>query len=380
MNGSGGDSTHVREIILNLSKNINSITVISSTDNSNILKENNIKFIKGKFIKIPFLMSPSYFLYTFIIGFFVLLTSKCDVIYERHHIFGTGCRLAKIFRIPCIIEVNGLTTDELKMKGLVRKVIKIIESNTFSLADKIIVVTSNLKLSLQTEYNISKNKIHIIENGTNIDLFRPMDVNEIKKKLNFNLNYNYICFVGHLVYWQGLENLIQAAPLVIKACSDARFLVIGDGVMKNEWMQLARRLDVFDRFIFTGSVPYEHVPMYINASDVCVAPFITARNAKIGLSPLKIYEYLACGKPVVASSIPGVIDLLTKSKCGIAVTPENIHELSDAILKLLQDDKLGKQMGRNGKIYVVENNSWANVTKKIEHVCESIILNQIEKP
>ena len=104
-----------------------------------------------------------------------------------------------------------------------------------------------------------------------------------------------MCFVGHLAAWQGVEFLIYASPLILGKCPEIRFLVVGDGVMRDKLLELVSEFGLADKFVFTGRVPYECVPLYINAADVCVAPFIRERNSKIGLSALKTYEYLACG-------------------------------------------------------------------------------------
>ena len=138
----------------------------------------------------------------------------------------------------------------------------------------------------------------------------------VRAELRLEESEKYVCFVGNLAAWQGVEFLIYAAPLILEKCPDVRFLVVGDGAMKNKLLEITSELGLSDKIIFTGRVPYESVPLYINAADVCVAPFIKGRNAKIGLSALKTYEYLACGKPIVASSIPGVKDLIELSGGG----------------------------------------------------------------
>ena len=92
----------------------------------------------------------------------------------------------------------------------------------------------------------------------------------------------------------------------------------------------------------------------------------------MGLSPLKIYEYLACAKPVVASNIKGVGDLLDVSKSGISITPDAPDELATAITKLLKDEALMGQMGKNGRKIVIEKYSWANTARKMKEVFENI--------
>jgi glycosyltransferase involved in cell wall biosynthesis len=192
---------------------------------------------------------------------------------------------------------------------------------------------------------------------------------EMRSKLGLDLKYNYVCFVGNLLPWQGVEYLIHAAPLILEKHSNVRFLIIGDGVMKKELEQLSSDFEISDSFIFTGYTKYEDIPSYISASDICVAPYIKNRTT----SPLKIYEYFACGRPVVASNVSDVNDLFIKSEGGICITPEDINELSRAILNLLQNNELRKKMGENGYKYVLENQTWDNVAKKTETIFKDLV-------
>jgi glycosyltransferase involved in cell wall biosynthesis len=143
--------------------------------------------------------------------------------------------------------------------------------------------------------------------------------------------------------------------------------------MKDKLIEITSRLGLSDKFTFTGRILYEQVPLYINASDVCVAPFIKERNSKIGLSALKTYEYLACGKPIVASSISGVKDLIESSGAGISVTPEDPEKLATAVVRLLLDEDTRALMGEKGRRYVVENHSWDGVARKIMDMCRDIV-------
>jgi glycosyltransferase involved in cell wall biosynthesis len=195
----------------------------------------------------------------------------------------------------------------------------------------------------------------------------------MRAKLQLESSKKYVCFVGHLAAWQGVEFLIHASPLILKKCPDVHFLIVGDGVMKDKLMETASKLGFSDKFTFTGRIPYEQVPFYINAADVCVAPFIKERNSKIGLSALKTYEYLACGKPIVASGISGVKDLIEASGGGLSVTPESPEELATAVVKLLLDESTRTLMGERGRRYVVENHSWDGVARKILDICKDIV-------
>lgn len=302
---------------------------------------------------------------------------KPDVIYMRHGILNGGYYLAKLLRIPFVKEVNGIGIDEIQIwrdrNNTLLWIFDKIERFNLPKADKIVVVTAKLKRVLQEDYKIPEDKIVVIQNGANTELFKPMDAIKARKELTLNQNNHHICFVGSLSPHQGLEYLIKCAPVVLKKCPTARFMIVGYGKMEQGLKSLAEQTGVSDKFIFIGAVPYEKVSLYINACDVCVAPFVKARNDKIGLSPLKMYEYMACGKPIAASNISGVGDVLEQNNTGISVEPENPEELAKAIIKLLEAEKLREEMGRNGRAYVVKNHSWKSVAERVAEVCESTI-------
>lgn len=296
---------------------------------------------------------------------------RIDIIYRRHSLFNSEYLLAKLFKIPSVKEVNGIVADETKITKRGDRVslwvIDRIERFSMPKADKIIVVAPKLKELLHSEYGIKADKITIIQNGANTDLFRPMDVIKVREELNLRQDCNYICFVGLLVQWQGIKYVVRSMPLVVSERPQTQLIIIGDGQMKQELINLAEQVGVLDKVIFTGMVPYQKVPLYMNASDICVAPFIRERNERCGFSPIKLYEYMACGKAVIGSRL-NELEIVEQQKSGILVEPENPLKLATAIIRLLQSRELRKQMGENGRKYVVENQSWESVARRIAEV------------
>ena len=376
LEGHGAITTHTMELFENLKKIENEVDLFvpAKPKDAAPYKRADISYLP--ILNIPLLRGVSYQLILF---FYYLLHqirhTKPDFIYVRISLLTISpLILSKLLKIPYVVEINGLGIDEMKLSNtskLVIQIFKVVEKLNYKHTKKIVAVTRGVKDGIMKLYNISDEEIVVIENGANTDLFKPMDQREVRKKLKCNQNVNYVCFVGGLYPWQGVEFLIQSAPLILKESPHIKFLIIGEGQMKEELMDLAERIDVSDNFIFTGAVPYEEVPKYINASDVCVAPFIRARNERIGLSPLKIYEYAACEKPIVASRIPN-LEFVEEKNVGILVEPENPEELAKAILKLLKGEKLRDEMGKNGREYVL-NHSWESVARKVAEVCESVV-------
>jgi glycosyltransferase involved in cell wall biosynthesis len=285
---------------------------------------------------------------------------------------------------PIVMLVHGIVSDEVLSKNLIKKhslaykFLQIMEKKAYKLCNKIIAVTGGINKYLVKEFHINPYKIVVIPNAVDPDLFKPMDKGRCISDLKLNETNCYICFVGNLTPWQGVDYLVKAAPLILNEIPNAKILIVGDGLMSGELINLVEKTGVSDNVIFTGAVPHEEVPKYINASDVCVATFIKERNMSIGLSPLKIFEYTACEKPIVSSRIPN-LEFVEDQNAGILVEPENPEELAKATIKLLKGEKLGEEMGRNGREYVVKNHGWEAVARRVAEVCESVIEEQKKK-
>ena len=386
-----GSLIHRYELVSNLARFENEIHIFTagSTSLSNIENIHSHNIPPGNFLSL-------------IVNYFsssisLLSSETFDVLYTRNPNFGFLAGLFCKTRCKKIVyELNGIPEDEknlLRTKYEEDRFSQPRKKNYFSnqyfsvharlklfilkkalgFSDRIIAVTPGIKTNLEKIYNIPGEKIVVVSNGANTSLFRPKEQEICRKKLGLDLGTPYICFVGNLAPWQGIEYLVKAVPSILSRIPECRFLIVGDGVMKDNLLKLCRELGVEDKFIFTGVVAYDRVPLYINASDICVAPFILARNAKIGLSPLKLYEYMACGKPVVASNISGVSDVLEASGGGIPVLPENPNALAEGIIKVLENPGLGKKLGSKGLSYVTENYSWYSVAKKVNEVCKSVL-------
>jgi glycosyltransferase involved in cell wall biosynthesis len=307
-----------------------------------------------------------------------------DILYARSSILGlAGCLVCpprRTRRLVC--EVNGLVRDESALlaaaapgsrlkNSLNRRLGMLAERYLIEHADRIIAVTPGIRSRILEHYRAAPDRIAVVENGANTGLFFPEDRESALSRVNLPPSGRYVCFVGNFAPWQGVEQLIDAAPRVHEAIPAVRFLLVGDGAMRERWQALAAGRGLGDLFLFAGRVPYAAVAAYINASDLCVAPFTAERNERIGLSPLKIYEYLACGRPVVASGIAGVKELLEHSGGGICVDPRDTREFSGAIIRLLRDERLSGEMGERGRRYVAGHHDWGQVARRVAEICRA---------
>jgi len=313
----------------------------------------------------------------------VIKAYKFDILYTRNVSFALlAILLKKIKKSKLVLELNGLYSmhREFEKKilriGLVKNIqmaiMDYLEIFTAKKSDAVVAVTQRIK-EILIKRGIDESKVTVIPNGANVNLFKPISdlivISKLRNKYNINKDAHIVMFVGNLAYWQGVEYLIQSAPLVLKAIPDTMFLIVGEGELKNELVNLAKKMGVSDKCIFTGNVPYEKVPLYINMADVCVVP---KKVLGFGYSPLKLYEYMACGKPVIATNTAG-FEILEKHNAGLLVNPENPEELSNAIIKLLLNRKLREQMGANGRELVVREYSWESIAKKTIEVFNDLL-------
>lgn len=303
------------------------------------------------------------------------------IIYTRNNLKGIiGIIISKIWMSKFIIEVNGVSQYELGLtqkqsqtvKGVILRMrhnfLLSLEIFVMRRADVVIVVTQGIKDDLINK-GVDINKIYVIENGANTALFKPHAdkkiSNELKNKLHINNNENVIIFVGNLTPWQGVEYLIYAAQQIIEKNKNVKFLIVGDGVIKQNLIELCMELNLVDNFIFTGMVKYEDVPKYISISDIGVVPLAAGRIC----SPMKLFEYLSSGIPVVASDNETIRNILTNYE-GIMVKSEDSTDLAIALTKLLNNEQLRKQMGNNGRKLVMEKYTWSNTAKHLMEVFE----------
>ena len=328
-------------------------------------KRFNIKYVPT--MDIFMLRLPIYQFFLFIYMLIYYLKFKPNLVYNRMGVFSIAPVLfSKIFGLPHVLHLADDIVGNMKINNVnpvLITIYKVIEKISCSNSSRITTAHSRVKDIIHERNNILLNKIVLIPNGANIDAFKPMSIIRVRKELNLEDDKFYIGFVGGLDRWQGVEHLIKSAPLILKIYRNVRFLIVGDGYMREELIDHAEKNNVSDVFTFTGSIPYEKVPLYINACDICV----TLKMKGIPGSALKLNEYLACEKPVIATKGADYgFEILEEYNAGILVDTEKPEEVADAIITLLKNKELRDEMGKNGRKYVVENRSWERVAREVE--------------
>lgn len=275
-------------------------------------------------------------------------------------------RLPRLRSARVVLEVNGWDPDERRLaganpfkEGLLRR----LEVYSARAADAVRVVTPGLK-GLLAQEGVDPAKIFVVGNGTDVEHFAPMDKAEARAKWRLDASLTYVGFIGNLAKWQGVKTLLHSARRVFEVVQEVKFLIGGSGPELEPLKQLAVELGIAKSVIFSGEVPYNEAATHINCFDIAVAPFITERNQRIGLSPLKIRDYAACGVPMIASRIAG-LEMVEEQGMGLLVEPEKPEALAEALLKLLKDPELCREMGQRARAFAERELSWPKVAREI---------------
>jgi glycosyltransferase involved in cell wall biosynthesis len=371
--GSLGSVRHIMEVSENLCTLGHKVTLVAP-DYARYAHPTPVKIRYVPIIKRRFLRTLSFELLAPFYIIACILTQKPHAIYWRQaYLTIFPVLLARIFGKPIVTEINGLTRDELETEPLSRlrkNAILLFERFNYSRSTHLISVAPQIKEEVCAQYNLPAAKVSVILNGVNHGRMPAIDAGEAKIEIGIDPNCLVVGFVGHFFAWDGIEFLIEAASKIILGVPSVRFLVVGHGKWGRHLPGLvqARRLE--KHFIFTGKVPWERLYLYVNAMDVATAPYAQAINTQSGRSSLKILEYFACCKPVVASRtrvIPEIVDIEEK-QLGLTVPAEDPESLAEAILRLLKDESLRQRMGDGGRDYVVNGRSWFHVAVQTQAI------------
>ena len=201
--------------------------------------------------------------------------------------------------------------------------------------ERIIAATERERNELVRYYDASPEKIAVIPCGVNLELFRPIDRQIARKKLNLD-GENVILFVGRLEPLKGLDQILRALTLFEKGGAP-RLMIVGGDENSHDHVRaletMARELDIEDRVSFVGSVAQDRLPLFYSAADLCVIPSYYESFCMVAL------ESLACGTPIVATDVGGIRNIMRRSEMGRIVSDNSPDQLAAAISALLSFSK-----------------------------------------
>ena len=277
-----------------------------------------------------------------------------DLVYERYSLWSAAAvEHARAAGVPALLEVNApLIEEQAQHRGLRdARGAAAVSARAFSAATALLAVSAEVAAWL-ARHPAARGRVHLIPNGVDPDRFRPDVAPALPAPDAFTVG-----FVGSMKRWHGLVPLIEAFALLHERVPASRLLLVGDGPE-----QAAIRVELTRRGLaaaahFTGSAAPEDVPALLTSMDVAVAPYPDARG--FYFSPLKVYEYLASGRAVVASRVGQVAELITHEVDGLLCPPGDARRLAAAFERLHGDAALRARLGAAARANAVQHHSWA---------------------
>ena len=275
---------------------------------------------------------------------------------------------------PLILTTHGYITKEAVANkittenSLLFKIYLKIQKVSVKRADAVIAVDKRIYEWLMNEIGCDESKLYHIPNGANIDKFSPyIDGGEIRKKYNVTEQGHLIMCARHFVSKNGVEYLIKAMPIILKAYPDTKLLLVGDGPLKKMLQDIVFKLNLDKNVIFCGIVDHDRIPKYYAASDVSIVPSVHVSGVEEATS-ISLLESMATGKPVVASNIGGLKEILSKKNIGILVPDKDPSALAEAVIYVFDYPDRAKRLGQRAREYIAKNHSWDNVAEQISDV------------
>jgi glycosyltransferase involved in cell wall biosynthesis len=223
------------------------------------------------------------------------------------------------------------------------------------------VVTPAFKEHLIKNWKVPAEKISVVSNGVETELFSPDKINiELRRELGAEEKF-IACYIGTMGMAHGLETVIEAAIQLKKTAPDILFLLVGDGAEKEKIAARALAQGL-SNLRMVDSQPREKIPYYICTSDICL---VLLKRTPIfeTVIPTKMLEFMSCARPVVLGVEGQARQIVNDARAGVCIQPENAEQLAEALRSLAADNSLRKSLGSSGRQYVLKNFSRRQTAK-----------------
>lgn len=262
-----------------------------------------------------------------------------------------GVLVSKLRRLPLVLEIRDLWPESIVAVGALHNsrligLLEWLELRMYAAADLVVTVGEGYREKLLAR-GVPEGALRIVPNGVDRELFRPgRDGAAVRDA--YGLGDRFVCaYLGTIGMGSGLEVVLRAARLLQAAGrDDVRFLLVGDGAVREE-LERRARAEGLEQVVFSGRQPKARMPEFLAAADACLIHLTRTELFKTVL-PSKIFEAAASGKPIVLGVEGFAAELVSTAEAGLCIEPENEGELVDAVTKLAGERSLAERLGRNG--------------------------------
>ena len=268
----------------------------------------------------------------------IIRKEKINIIHAHGYGSANFGRLIKLFnKVPVIVHAH----DDDRNYPLPQKIADYLLRN---LTDQAIAISEAVRVSCVKKRNIREENVIVLLNGIPLNDFDVPDERRIeneRRRLGINRGSNVIGTVARLREEKGVKYLIQSAVKVLHDFPDAVFLIAGDGLLRNELVDLAKKLGLENKVVFAGFC--EDIPAILSIIDIVAVPSISE-----GLG-IAVLEAMAMGKPIVATNVGGIIEILKDGETGLLIQPKDPSILADKIIYLIKNKNEARRLGLNAK-------------------------------
>jgi len=377
----GGMEIHTWDLVNGLIKRGHEVTIITTKHPNGVKKEDGENltiyyigdrplYIKGKFQKQA-------------LKLFVELDKRehFDIVHSQS---SAGISYAELDnRAPLIVTRHGFHLGEVKSK-LHEKNIKSFLIAIFMYlssirrkkrnkrllnerVNKSIAVSYQIYEDIRKHENTPEDRMVAIPNGIDVSRFKPMPVEELRESLN-SMDEKIIVSIGAIHKQKGFHLLLKVLPDILKYDNKVRLVIVGTGPYLDRLKMIADKLNISESVVFAGRVSDDDLPGYYNLADVIVNPTMRLEGL-----PLVIPEAMACEKPVIASAIGGIKDVIENGVSGTLVPPGDVDALKENIIRILSDEQLAHELGKNARKRVVDRFSLDRMVEDTLNVYESVL-------
>jgi len=303
------------------------------------------------------------------------LRSKYDILHVNHVLTASAAHF--IIKKPTVLTVHGYYVYELASMGKVKnntfsyKIRLNVEKKAMKKVDAIIAVDKRIYEWIINNLKVNKNKISHMPNAVDPTKFDPnIDAQNLKEKLNL-LNYKILLFLKGLVPKNGPEILIKSMYIISKKRPNTKLLIIGNGPLKKKLQEMVKKMNLSNKILFLDTIPNDLTPFYYAISDIVILPSVPISDVEEATS-ITMLEALCMEKPVIASNIGGLKEIIDNRKIGILFRYGDYFDLAKKIIYVLDHPKYAKEMGKKAREYIIKNHTWEKNAEKVLKIYETL--------
>ncbi|MGE5194331.1 MAG: glycosyltransferase family 4 protein [Deltaproteobacteria bacterium] len=292
-----------------------------------------------------------------------------------------GWWVSRIKNVPFVLEVRDLWPESLAAVGvgssrsLLHRGLGRLAGFLYRTCQRLVVVTPAFKDHIVREWGVPGEKISVVPNGVETELFSPAAAGEAVRNDHGLQGRFVVSYIGTLGMAHDLGTVLDAAVCCAESMPEVVFLLVGEGADKQRVMSLARERQL-KNVQFLPQQPREKVPGLVAASDVCL---VTLRRSDVfkTVIPTKMLEFMSCGRPVVLAVEGQARDLLGEAGAGICIPPQDPAAMVDAIRQLWKSPDLCRNLGRSGRTYIEQNLSRSQTAETYLRVLDAITIRDL---